>query len=203
MSTPLKNKDLSPLVQSVLSLDANFSSLERLSAQIDELELKNEFDFKQMRLFMNKFAECGDAVSTEIVQLAQLLGESRARAESAGKLVSAKAELLQSRQTEEDKQTAAFLALAGKVQKLNQDLQDFKKPEGETMSDNDRAILTHRFAEVEQHIEPLIKEARQIKKEAQLAKMKVLEQNADALSQSLVAVKQKLSGFTQPITLPQ
>lgn len=48
-----------------------------------------------------------------------------------------------------------------------------------------------------------IEEARVLKKEAQTSKMKVLEQNAESLTQSLMVVSQKLAAFAPPATTLQ
>ena len=100
MSETIKIKDATPFVQSVLTLDAHFSELSRLSARIDEMDMKSDFDIAQMRKLMNRFSECGQSVSEDIVALATQLNESRARAEAAAEVVAQKAVLLQARQSE-------------------------------------------------------------------------------------------------------
>lgn len=190
-----KNKDLSPLVQSVLSLDGHFANLDRLSARIEEIELKSEFDFTQARNLMGHFATCAQSVSKEIVDLAHLLNEARVKAEATGKIVAAKAEQMQSRQNDEDSKMAAFRMLTNKVTLLNEDLKSLKKNEGTEISEADREAIRNKMAELSLQLQPLIEEATALKNEARVAKMKVLEQNADSLSQSLTAVSQKLSSF--------
>ncbi len=190
-----KNKTQSPLVQSVLNLDGHFADLERLSARIEEIELKSEFDFTQARQLLGRFAECAQSVSTEIVDLVGFINEARIRAETAGKIVAAKAEQLQELQDKQDDKMKAFHVLAEKVATLNENLKSLKKPNGEELSESERILLVNKFGELKLQLEPLIEEAVAIKNEARTSKMKVLEQNADSLSQSLTAVKQKLTAF--------
>lgn len=196
MAESIKIKDLSPLVQSVLTLDERFAEMDRLSARIDEIELKSDFDFSQARKLMARFAECANSIQGDVVELSAQLNNSRTQAEAAAALVSAKAEVLQSRQSDEDVKMEAFRTLAAKVNVLGQAMKDLKKPEGETLTEEERATLAIRLNELDQELQPLIEEARLLKKEAQASKMKTLEQNAESLSQSLTAVSQKLNSFS-------
>lgn len=197
--TNSKYKDLSPLVQSVLALDERFAEMERLSQRIDEVELKSDFDFNQARRLMARFSECANSIHGDVAALSEQLNAARVRGEAAAAKVAAKADTIQSRQTDEDKKMEEFKALANKVHALGQAMRELKRPEGEVLSEDQRVQLTARLTELDLQLAPLIEEARSFKKEAQAMKMKVLEQNADSLSQSLTAVRQKLSAFTQPI----
>src|SRR5687767_10841976 len=120
MSDIKKLKDASPLVQSVLSVDSHVAELERLSARIDEMKLNTESDHEQVRKLMAVFAEHGNAVSTEIVELSKHLLETRSRAEAAAGVVAAKAGLLENFQNEEAKKMASLRALAAKVNQVGQ-----------------------------------------------------------------------------------
>jgi HPt (histidine-containing phosphotransfer) domain-containing protein len=82
---------------------------------------------------------------------------------------------------------------------LGEAMRELKRPPGEVLSKEHRGQLTSRLTELDLQLQPLIEEAHTFKKEAQALKMKVLEQNAESLSQSLTAVRQKLFAFTQPI----
>lgn|GEM_PF-2145804 len=195
MSESNKIKDVSPLVQSVLTLAGHFAELDRLSARIEEMELKSEFDFTQVRRLMTRFSETAEAVSTDVIDLSSQLNNSRAQAEAAAAIVAAKAEAVQARQSEQDEKLMAFKNLAEKVNALGQEMKELRRPEGEVLSEDDRTKLTFRLSELDLQLQPLIEEARVLKKEAQSSKMKVLEQNAESLTQSLMAVSQKLAAF--------
>lgn len=195
MSELNKTKDVSPLVQSVLTLASHFAELDRLSARIDEMELKSEFDFTQVRRLMTRFSECAASVSTDVVDLSNQLNSSRVHAEAAAAIVAAKAEVIHARQTEHDEKLMAFKSLAEKVNALGQEMKELRRPEGEVLSEEDRTKLSFRLSELDLQLQPLIEEARVLKKEAQTSKMKILEQNAESLTQSLRAVSQKLAAF--------
>jgi hypothetical protein len=198
MNESNKTKNQSPLVKSVLSLDAHFGDLERLSARIEEMPLKSEFDFNQARQLMTRFAESANLVSTEIVELANFLSEARLRAEENGKLVAAKAELLQARMSDEEQKMNEFRVLTGKVTALNESIKDMRKPDGQTLSDEERAQMAARLSEINLQIQPLIEEALVLKDVGRTSKIKILEQNADSLSQSLMAVSAKMQSFITP-----
>jgi len=191
MNEKLKNQ--SPLVQSVLNLDTHFSDLERLSSRIQDLELKTDFDMNQARQLMARFSESAQAVSTEIVELATRLEEARTRAEENGRIVALKAEELQSKQDNNENKMAAFLKLTTKVAELNEELKTLRKPEGEEYSEAEKEAVNGRMARLRHQLQPLIDEANVLNDEARVSKLKILEQNADSLSQSLSAISQKLA----------
>ena len=85
--------------------------------------------------------------------------------------------------------------LAERVNLLNKDLKSLKKDDGEEISDEDRVLIKNKMAELNYQIQPLIDEVIVLKNDARLSKMKILEQSADSLSQSLIAVSQKLAPF--------
>lgn len=195
MSNTIKNP--SPLVKAVLALDNHFSELIRLGEKIEQMELKSNFDFEHVQRMMNHFAECGQGVSTEVILMSNALNEARAKAEAAAQVVSARAEILQARKMEMQKKMDEFRLLGEKVRNLTLSLNDLKRPHGQDASGEDRAKISMRLSELELQIRPLIEEALQLKKEAQDSKMKILEQSADSLRQSLTAISEKLSTFQQ------
>jgi chromosome segregation ATPase len=192
-----KNKDLSPLVQTVIALDGYFSELSRLGARIEETELKSDSDFEQMQRLMNLFAECGQGVSDEVVALSTALNEARTQAEAAAQKVGARAEQFQALQSERQKKMEAFRRLGEKVQAITLSLGDLKRPEGTPASETDRAKISARLSELDAELNPLIEEAQAIKTEAQGSRMKHLEQSAHSLSQSLTSMRQKIGSFQQ------
>lgn len=188
-----KLTEQSELIKTVVSLDSNFSSLERLSERIGELELNTEFDQSQMRRLMLAFSESATAVSDEFVRLVQLIADAKVRSEQAAKIVAAKAELLQAKQNEEAVKFEAFRKLTEKVNQLNEDLKVLQSTTRTENSDEEKNRLTQELAKFELRLRPLIEEAQLIKKEAQASRLKGLEQNADALGQSLKAASSKLT----------
>lgn len=201
MTNLKKASEQSKLVNTVLSLDTHFQSLERLSARIGEIELKSEFDLNQLRRLMLAFGESAHSVSTEFVELLTTISEAKNRAESAAQIVAAKAEQLQARQDEEASKAEAFRSLTEKVSLLNNEMKLLQRPEGETLSEEDKANLTDALSKFELKLRPLIEESLILKKDARESGLKTLEQNADALGQSLSAASQKLSNHVKQQTM--
>lgn len=190
MST--KNKTNSPLVDSVLTLDGHLADLSRLGAKIEALEMQSDFDFEQAQKNIELFAKAGESVSTEIAVMAQALNEARNRAEAIAVMVAGKAEILHARKLDVQAKMEELRDLGESVKSLSVSLADMKKPAVD-VSVEEKAQWSMRLSEVELQIRPLIEKANSLRKEAQTARMKVLEQSADSLSQSLTAISQKLN----------
>ncbi|WP_373998438.1 hypothetical protein [Bdellovibrio bacteriovorus] len=195
-----KIKNPSALVEAALKLDNYLSEIVRLGAKIDEMELKSDFDFEQVQRLMNRFTECGLGVSDEVVRLSTSLNEARAEAEKAAALVAAKAEQLEARQNQHQQKMEQFRALGEKVRELTLSLNDLKRPEGEQISDEEQSKVAMRLAAFQLQLEPLIDEARNLKKEAQVSRLKTLEQGADSLEQSLTAIGRRIHAFNSEFT---
>jgi len=192
----------SPLVKSVLALDEYLSELERVGAKINSMPLKSDFDREHMQKLMGRFAECGQGVAAEVTNLSTQLNEARARAEAVAQGVAARAESLNVVKSEESDKLEQFRMLGEKVKGLNVAMSALRRPEGETISTEERAQLTASLAEFDLQLEPLIEEAQSLRKSAQAAKLKSLEANADSLAQTLQAVRTKLRSLSPSPTLP-
>lgn len=190
-----KIKDPSPLVEAVLHLDSYLSEIVRLGDKIQAMDLKSDFDFEQAQKLMNRFTECGEGVSEQVMRLSATLNEARAKAEVAASMVSERAELLAARQNEHQQKMQDFRSLGDKVRTLTLSLNDLKRPEGEMPSEEERAKISMRLTEFEMQLQPLIEEARNLRKEAQTSRIKALEQGADSLVQSLSAISKRLETF--------
>jgi chromosome segregation ATPase len=197
MTDTQKLKNPSPLLQAVLKLDTYFSELIRLGAKIETLDLKSDFDFEQAERLIKSFAKNGEGVSEEIVLMLNALTDLRTQAEAAATIVAERADILQARKNEQQAKMEHFRVLGEKVRDLTASLSAFKMNEGANLSDEERASLTAHLAEFETQLRPLIEEAQALKKEGQQSKIKILEQSADSLGQSLAAVSQKLSAVRE------
>jgi hypothetical protein len=191
MNKTIKNQ--SPFVESVVALDSHFSELERLSAQIEKMDMSSDFDIERAQQMMNRFAECGQEVSTEIVKMSERLNEARMRAEASAQIVSLRANEMLKRKSEMQKKAEEFRHLGERVQAINGAMSELIQPSDAVVTEEDRVQLTRRLSEFEIHLQPLIEETQKLKKEAHDSNMKALERHADSLGQSLVAASQKLS----------
>ncbi len=162
-----KNSKNPPLVQSVTALDEVFSNLQ------------SEFDLAES-LFA-RFTEVGESVAIKIGGVATALNDARAQAEAATAVVAQKAEQFRERKSEVAEKLNQFRLLGEKVTAVTSSLGGL-----------DRENMADRLAEVELQLRPLIDEAQQLKEIAQQMKIKILEQGADSMRQSLLAVSQKM-----------
>jgi uncharacterized protein YoxC len=196
-SKTLKNP--SPLVLALLTLDEHFSELNRLATRVEEIDLKSNFDFEQSERLITRFAEAGQAISEDIVLFVKVLNETREQAELAAQKVSAKAEILKGRKEDIQSKMARFQILSDKVGELNQSLMQFQRPAGEALTPTEITEMKTRLTEIAQQLQPLIEEAQVLKNIGYDSKLKTLEQNAESLRQSLIAVRVKISGMTQTL----
>jgi uncharacterized protein YoxC len=192
-------KNPSPLVLALLTLDEHFSELNRLATRVEEIDLKSNFDFEQSERLITRFAEAGQAISEDIVHFVKVLNETREQAELAAQKVSAKAEILKGRKEDIQSKMARFQILSDKVGDLNQSLMQFQRPAGEALTPNEITEMKTRLTEIAQQLQPLIEEAQVLKNIGYDSKLKALEQNAESLRQSLIAVSVKISGMTQTL----
>jgi prophage DNA circulation protein len=192
----MKNKTNSPLVESVLSLDGHLADLSRLGAKIEALEMQSDFDFEQAQKHIELFAQSGEKVSAEIATMAQALNDARNNAETIALMVAGKAELLQARKASVQAKMEELRDLGESVKEVSRSLAGLQRP-GADVSPEERAQWSMRLAQVELQIRPLIEKAKSLRKDAQEARMKVLEQSADSLTQSLTAISIKITA-SQP-----
>jgi len=197
-SKPTKN--LSPLTQAVLDLDAQFAELTRLGTKINDMDLKSNFDFEHAERLIHHFAENGNAVSAQIIRLSDELSQARSRAEEIAAKVAEQAAKLQARKIKTQDKMARFQSLGERVSQLNLSLQELTQINQNSeapVSEDGRAKISRRLAEVRDLLPSLIEEATALKTEGQSEKIKILEQNAESMRQSLVAVQSKLVSLHQ------
>lgn len=192
MSEKIQIKDPSPLVKAVLALDAHYSDLLRLGERIEGSELKSNFDYEQAQLQMEHFAKAGQGVSENVVVLAEILMDIRNRAESTAANVAKKAEVVGARKNLVQQKMQEYAQLGEQVRELNSSLQDFAKPAGETLTDEEKETLRQQIARFDARVQPLIGKAEELRDYARETKIKELEQSADSLGQRLKSVSQKL-----------
>ncbi len=187
-----KVKQDSPLVQSVLALDNFLTELERVGARIDSVDMTSDFDVEFVQKLLARFAECGQQVSGEVTNLSGQLQEARARAEAVALAVSRQAELFNIRRNEQDEKLEEFRILGEKVRELNAMISQFRRPQGDALTGEDRARLTANIPGFEAQLSILIDELESLRQSARNSQMKALEKNAESLVQMLQAVRQKL-----------
>lgn len=191
-----RNKEKSTLVHSVQNLDQHSQNLERIGSQIASLEMRSEFDFEHAERLMLRFAEAGEGLSNEVEILATELQEVRLKAEAVSQLVASRVEQLKQRKIAIHEKREKFGQLTGKVQDLNSAIARLRPSEGSIPSETERTLMLKSLSEFEGQFESLIQEARSLRAEAHEFKLKSLEQNADALAQTLQSAKSKIVSLT-------
>ncbi len=192
-SKTIKNPSL--LVSTVLTLDEHFSELKRLSDRVAEMELKSNFDFEQTEKLIKHFAEVGQTISTDIALFVNALNEARAEAELAAQKVAVKTEQLKARKEDTQGNFLRFEALNQKVAGLNVTITQFRPSPDKTLSEEERTELKNKLGNVRGQLKLFIEEAEQLKEIGREAKIKVLEQNADSMRDTLIAVSKKIDSL--------
>jgi chromosome segregation ATPase len=192
-STP--NKTMSSFAEAALKLDNDFSELERLSGQIERLELDTDAGLDRAKELLAKFGECGMRIGDGVQGLAKELEETRLRAEKAAEAVSQRAAQIQERQQLRDRMLERFHTLTEMVRKVSALIAQLKKAEGEKISDEEKALLLERLPELDSQLGMLVDESVKLKNDAHDANLKTLVRNADSLSQTLTSARRKLSSL--------
>lgn len=161
------------------------------------MDLKSEFEIEQMQKLLSRFAECRNGISEQVVAMSKALNEARAQAEAVARVVTARADHLQSLQETRQKKMDDFRSLGKKVRELTLSLNELKRPDDQVPTDEDKVKIAIILSEFEIQLQPLIEDAHNLLKVAQDSKMKVLEQGADSMRQSLLAIRERLIVFKQ------
>jgi chromosome segregation ATPase len=196
MTETIRLKEASLLVQTIVALDKYFSDLERIGTKLEENKLKSEGDFEHAAKLLALFAEAGQGVTFEVQRLSEHLNEARARASAVAERVGEKAEVVNNRNSDQNAKFEQFRQLGEKVRDFNLAVSQLRQPEGTEMSPEAKQQVSTRLLEFDSQLEPLIDEAVGILKYANEHKMKVLQQNADSLSQTLQSVRTKIRSLS-------
>ena len=191
-----KSKRDSALVQSVLALDNYLSELERVGTKINSTDLTSDIDLEHIQKLLNRFAECAQGVSQELVNLSTQLEEARARAEAMSERVSRQAELWNIRKKEQNEKLEKFRVLGERVRKVNAAMTSFRGEQGHGLTDEDREKLRSNIPALEAELDLLINGLQDFRKSARDSRMRTLEKNAASLEQSLQAVRNKLRSLS-------
>ena len=191
-----KAKRESPLVKSVLALDNYLAELERIGTKINSADMTSDIDVEFIQKLMTRFAECGEGISQEVVNLSTRLQEAQACAEAVAKGVSSQAELFKVRRNEQNEKLEQFRILGERVRDLNAAISQFRRPHGDGMTAEDRAKLKSSIPAFEAQVTTLIEELQALRKSARESRMKALEKNVESLVQTLQVVRKKLGDLS-------
>jgi oligoendopeptidase F len=192
-----KGKEQSPLVRSVLALDQHLAELHRVGTKITSTDMTDNFDVEFIEKLMARFAECGQAISEEVVNLSARLHEAQSGAQAVAQAVSGQAELLNKRRTEQNAKLEEFRVLGDKVRVLNASISPFRRQQGEALTAEDREKLVSQIPAVQSQLSVLIEELQTFRKSVRDLRMRALEKNAESLAQTLEAARKKLGGLVR------
>ncbi len=171
-----KSRKDSPLVQSVLALDNYLGELERVGTKINSTDMTSEIDVEFIQKLMNRFAECGQGVSSEVANLSARLQEAQTHAESIAQGVGRQAELFAARRKEHNERMEEFRMLSEKIRDLNTGIGQFR--------DNPAGL--------DAQLSSLLEQLDKVRLSARNSRMRSLEKHAESLGQSLQAARKKL-----------
>src|SRR5947207_15408825 len=174
-----KGKEQSALVRSVLALDQHLVELHRVGTKITSTNMTGDFDVEYIEKLMARFAECGQGISEEVVNLSARLQEAQLSAQAVAQGVSAQAELLNKRRTEQNAKLEEFRILGDKVRDLNASISPFRRQHGEALTAEDRDKLASQIPAVESQLSALIEELQKFRKSVRDLRMRALEKNAE------------------------
>src|SRR5437773_1523805 len=82
---------------------------------------------------------------------------------------------------EQNEKLEKFRILSERVRELNTAISEFRRPQGQGLTDEDRATLTSRIPALEAQLVGLIEELQDLRQSARNSRMRALEKNAESL----------------------
>jgi chromosome segregation ATPase len=187
-----KLETLSPFGRLAVALDADFSQLERLSGQIQRLDIETDGGLDHALKLLNDFAERGQSIAQGIGEFAQAMQQAQARSEKAAQLVAERAEAIQARKEKQQKLNNQLAQVKQQVKIVNDGLASFRKPGAGELSDADKAEIKTGLDQVQDHFGRFIADIQSLKVEAGQARFKSLERDAQALLDTLESSRRKI-----------
>jgi hypothetical protein len=191
-----KNKQ-TPLVTSVLALQEHLSELERVGGKINSEDLSGDFDVEYIQKLLARFAECGQRIADEMTNFSAQLQEAQTRAETITAGVSRQAVLFKQGADDRNEKLEKFRLLGERVRELNTAIAQFRPPQGDVRTDEDRMAMNSNIATLDSQLAGVIEELRELRNSMRGSRMKTLEKEAESLAQSLQALQVKLRNVTQ------
>jgi hypothetical protein len=187
-----KTNSDSPLVASVLALQTHLDELERIGGKINTTDMSGEVDADYVRKLLTRFAECGQSVSQEVLNLSTHLQQAQTAAQSIAAGVSRQASAFKVRTDEQLLHLEKFESIGERVRELNASLTQFRQPGENGHSEQDPAAMASRVQAVERELIVLINDLRDLRNAARDVGMRKLEKDAESLGQTLQSLSDKL-----------
>jgi phage-related protein len=191
----MKQKNLSPFAEVALQLDAEFAEILRLSDQLEQLDVESEFGLEQAKKILLRFSENGARAGESMHALAKHLNDLRERSEVAAKTMAERAQIVEKFHAKQQNLLSQFQLLGNAVRAVTQGIGELRKSDAKQLSDSEKAQVKEQLPELTSKLALLIDQSKNLKVDAQAAKLKSLEKNAHALSQTLANAQNKLGTF--------
>lgn len=194
---PITWETLSAFGKAAIDLDAELSAYDKLGADIERSDLDSEKGLQKLQELLKSVDEKRAELGAQMQKFAQHLQNARERCDQVEGLVTLKTNELSSRLLLADGLFKRFQMLGEMVSAITESLGALKKPENEELSGEEKAAMVGRLPEFNEKIAVLINEAGKLVNDARDAKLKTLEQNADAMKQTLQSAKNKFNLYIE------
>jgi chromosome segregation ATPase len=180
----LNTDSLSPFGSLAVKLDCDFSELERLSGQIQRLDIDSENGLDRAVKLLGQFAQHGQSITEGIQDFSKSLQAARESSEKAAALVFERALLIQQRKQEQEQLQEKLGQLGLKVKQVSETLAN-------------QSPLPEQIESLDSYLAEFMTEVQAIKDEASRTKLKGIERNAESLFGTLQSARRKLNALTQ------
>jgi len=183
---------LSPFGRMAVKLDTAFSELNRISGQIQRMEIHSDSGLERAVKLLNEFAQNGQTIAENIQEFSRTLADARAKSEAAAHIVSERAQLVQQRRQQQNHIQDKLTQIEQKVKAANASLADFRKHNPGELSDEQKIQIKTHLEQLNQNLADFIEAVQAVKAEAAQAKFKGIERDAESLLGALQASRRKL-----------
>jgi hypothetical protein len=182
-----RQEPATPFGRAALKLDQEFRALSEVSDQLARVNLETDAGLDDSIKLLNKAAHYGQGVAGAMEEFARALQEAREKAEAATKAVAERAQLIQKRREDEDRQEKKLDALKEDVKAVGSSLIAFNTPGA------DKKTIAQELEKVQKPLIAFIEKAQAIKADCSQRNFKRLERQAEGMIDSLQASLRKIS----------
>lgn len=183
---------LSSFGRAALKLDTDFSELERLSGQLQRVEIDSDSGLDRAVKILEQFAVHGQAIATGIQDFSTLLQEARLRSEAAAKLVSERAELIGQRKGQQNQIREKLNRVEQDVKVVNENLRGMKREGKSEFSEAERNQIRAELERLNGDLKKFLSDVQEIKDAATQSKFKSIERDAQSLLDALRTSSRRL-----------
>ena len=188
-------EDLSPFGRLALSLDGDFTELQRLAGQIEELDVESESELDRALKLLKRFSEHGQKIGGSMQEFSASLEDARQRSEAAAKSAAAVAQKVQERVRQREELQDSLQLVEREIQAANAGLTASKTPEGRAPSKEEELQIKAQFEGLLRRMPGFISAAQVIKDQAAAQNFKRIERDAESMLDTLQALQSKLKSI--------